>query len=329
MKAAFDRGRRAQLLSGLLGLVATTAFAQAAVRSGRAVRLTVAYPPGGVSDETARDLATRLQVRLGVPVIVDHRPGAAGAIALEALSRAPADSQALCFCAITPLLQLPSVGQLRYDPVQDIAPVAAVMRTPVLVVATPAFEGNSLADLIAAARREPGRIRWATSGHATTGHLVLEQIRALATVDIIHVPYAGGGQQINDALAGHFEVLSTNVAARQLDYVRAGRWRALAVGSPRRLSVLPEVPTFAELGYDAANLSSLFGVFAPGRTPAARLDQWNLHINAVLDEPAFKQRLLANGNLPVQASRLEFVRRIATEAAAMRARLGRDAEVRR
>jgi tripartite-type tricarboxylate transporter receptor subunit TctC len=199
----------------------------------------------------------------------------------------------------------------------------------VLVVATPAFEGNSLADLIAAARREPGRIRWATSGHATTGHLVLEQIRALATVDITHVPYAGGGQQISDALAGHFEVLSTNVAARQLAYVRAGRWRALAVGSPRRLSVLPEVPTFAELGYDAANLSSLFGIFAPGRTPAARLDQWNLHINAVLDEPAFKQRLLANGNLPVQASRLEFVRRIATEAAAMRMRLGRDAEVRR
>jgi tripartite-type tricarboxylate transporter receptor subunit TctC len=318
LKGAFDRRRRAQLLTGLLGLIATGSGAQAGWHSGRPVRLTVAYPPGGISDETARALAAGLEARLGIAVIVDHRPGAAGAVALEALSRVDADSLALCFSAITPLLRRPASGAARDDLLQHVAPVAAVMSTPVLVVATPAFEGHSLADLVAAARRAPGRIRWATSGQATTGHLVLEQVRRLAEVDITHVPYSGGGRQINDALAGQFEVLSTNVAAAQLAHLRAGRWRALAVGAPQRLTVLPEVPTLAELGYAAANLSSLFGVFAPGRTPPARLDEWNLHINAVLDQAGFRQRLIANGNLPAHASRLEFVRRIASEATALR-----------
>ena len=145
------------------------------------------------------------------------------------------------------------------------------MRTPVLVVGTPAFAGQRFEDLIAAARAAPGRLRWASSGHATTGHLVIEQVCAAAGVDIDHIPYAGGGEQLNDALAGHFEVLSSNVAARQLADVKEGRLRALAVGAPQRVAVLPEVPTLAELGYPAANLSPLFGVFAPGRTPRARL----------------------------------------------------------
>lgn len=296
-------------MAGLLGAVP--------VRAERAVRLTVAYPPGGVSDEVARELARRLEPRLGAAVLVDHRPGAGGAVALEALSRARPDGQALCFCAITPLLPWPRPGASRHDLAPGIAPVAAVMSTPVLVVATPAFRSGSLADLVAAARREPGRIRWASSGQATTGHLVIEQVRRIASVDITHVPYAGGGPQLNDALAGHFEVLSSNVAARQLAYLKEGRLRALAVGAPQRLAVLPQVPTLAELGYPAANLSSLFGVFAPGQTPAPVLDALNAHINAVLGEPGFRQPLLAAGNLPVEGSRQAFERRIADEAAAL------------
>lgn len=322
MTGAFDLRRRRQVIASLLGLVTIGARAQTWLPRGRTVRLTVAYPPGGVSDETARDLATGLETRLGVPVLVDHRPGAGGAAAMEVLSRTRADGLSLCFSAITPLLRLPHLGPLRYDPEHDIAPVAAVMSTPVLVVATPAFQGSTFADVVAGARREPGRLRWATSGYATTGHWVLEQIRALAVLDITHIPYTGGGQQINDALAGHFELLSSNVAARQLALVRAGRLRALAVGAPQRLAVLPDVPTFAELGYEAANLSSLFGVFAPGTTPAALLDTWNMHINTVLDQAEFKHRLVANGNVPMRTSRSEFAHRIATEAAALLRQLG-------
>jgi tripartite-type tricarboxylate transporter receptor subunit TctC len=322
--------RRALLRAGLLGLLGGAAgdgHAQPLAHAGPRVRLTVAYPPGGVSDETARELATLLHAPLGVPVIVEHRPGAGGAVAMEALARARADGSELCFCAITPLLQLPHEAPPHYDPARDIAPVAAVMRTPVLVVATPAFRGERFADLVAAARREPGRLRWATSGHGTTGHRVLEQVAALAGVEITHVPYSGGGQQITDALAGHFELLSSNVAARQLAYVRAGRLRALAVGAPQRLQVLPDVPTLQELGYGAANLSSLFGVFAPGRTAPARLDALNQHINAAAAQPGFRQHLLDSGNLPAPMTRAAFAERIASEGAALRRLLAPHAAV--
>jgi tripartite-type tricarboxylate transporter receptor subunit TctC len=299
------------------------------VQPGHHVRLTVAYPAGGVSDEIARELASRLEARWGVPVIVDHRPGAGGAVAMEALARANGGDLALCFSAIAPLLQPAQTRPARFDPVRDIAPLAAVMSTPLLVVATPAFKAGTFDDLVAAARREPGRIRWATSGQATTGHLVLRQVCATAGVDITHVPYTGGGQQITDALAGHFEVLSSNVAARQLAYVREGRLRALAVGAPQRVALLPDVPTLAELGYAAANLSSLFGVFAPGSTAGARLDELALQLNAVLGQSGFKQRILANGNLPATMSRTDFVRRIASERSALHRLLGDGTEVRK
>ena len=313
---------RRRVVGALLGVISGAACAGASVSPERSLRMTVAYPPGGVSDEVARELARRLESQLGTTVIVEHRPGAGGTLAMEALSRARADGMELCFSAITPLLRLPQQGPIRFDPAHDIAPVAAVMSTPVLVLATRAFKGKTFADLIAVARAAPGRIRWATSGHATTGHLVLEQIRASAAVAITHVPYSGGGQQLVDALAGQFEVLSSNVAARQLAYVRDGRLRALAVGAPQRLPVLREVPTFAELGYVGANLSSLFGVFAPGRTPAARLDQLNLQINVVLRQAEFRQQLLANANLPVEGSREDFIRLIELEALALRRLLG-------
>jgi tripartite-type tricarboxylate transporter receptor subunit TctC len=305
---------RRQLLQGLGALCSGIAAAEAA-----ALRLTVAYPPGGVSDETARELAHRMVPRLGGPVIVDHRPGAGGTVAMEALSRARADERVLCFSAITPLLHRPQgVAPPRFDPLRDIAPVAAVMVTPLLVVATPAFAGSDFADLIAAARNASGSLRWATSGHGTTGHLVLAKVCAAADVDITHVPYSGGGVQLNDALAGQFEVLSTNVAARQLAYIREGRLRPLAVGAPQRVAQLPTVPTLAELGQPAANLSSLFGVFASARAPTARLEGWNHQINDVLQESSFRERLLAGGHLPVVGSRSAFAQRIADEDAAMR-----------
>ena len=311
-------GRRNIVLATGLGALAGAARSRAGEPApDRTLRLTVAYPPGGVSDEVARELARRLEPPWRGPVIVDHRPGAGGRVALEALSHASADGRTLCFCAITPLLQ-PPPGRIGLDPARGIAPVAAVMSTPILVLATPAFAGDALADVVAAARAAPGRVRWATSGHATTGHLVLDQLRATAGVDITHVPYTGGGRQITDALAGQFEVLSSNVASLQLTLVQQGRLRALAVGAPQRLPVLPGVPTLAELGYSGANLWSVFGLFAPGRTPPDRLDELNRHVNAVLRQPAFRRHLLSNCNLPLQGSRQEFGRLIAEKEAAMR-----------
>lgn len=282
----------------------------------RPLRLLVAYATGGVSDDITRVLAERLALRIGVPVVVENRAGAGGALAMAALARAPADGHTLCFSAITPLTVAPLLGPVRYDAQRDIAPVAGVMSTPVLVVATPALAARDLPEALA--RAGTSGLRWASSGLGTTGHLVMEQVRRASGVAITHVPYKGGSQQISDALGGQFELLSTNVGTVQLGHVRKGRLQALAVGAPARVPVLPAVQTLAEAGFPGANLWSLFGLFAPGDTPTDLREQINTEVNAVLSEPDLQERLTAVNNLPLLDSPRGFAQRIAQEAAVHR-----------
>lgn len=304
---------RRQLMAALLALAAARPAWPAPPWPARPLRLIVVYPPGGLSDGLARAIADGLAARLGVPVRVDNRAGGGGVVGLQALARAAPDGHTLAFSATSPLTLRPHLGPVGFDPLRDVAPVASAMVTPVLLVGTPAFTGERFADLLQQARERPGALRWATSGVATAGHLVLEQVQAGAGIAVTHIPYKGGGQQINDALGGQFELLSTNVAPLQLQHVAAGRFKPLAVGAPRRLDVLPEVPTFAELGLPQANVSSLFGLFAPGDTPAALLDRLNAEINRVLASPAIRDRLLASDNLPATDERAAFKRRVAEE----------------
>lgn len=310
--------KRRLVLSGLVAAGATGAAGAQARWPTQPLRIIVVYPPGGLSDGMARALAVRLETRLGVPVRVESRAGGGGSVGLQALAQAAPDGHTLAFSAVSPLTLRPHLGPVGFDPFEDIAPVAGVMFTPVLLVGTPAFTGRDFAGLLAQARARPGALRWATSGVATAGHLVLEQVQAGSGVRVTHVPYKGGGQQINDALAGQFELLSTNVAPAQLRHVADGRLVPLAVGAPQRLDVLPQVPTFAQLGLPQANISSLFGVFAPGRTPVAMLERLNTEINRALADPALRERIVASDNLPVGGSRADFVRRIADEWAGNR-----------
>jgi tripartite-type tricarboxylate transporter receptor subunit TctC len=291
----------------LLGLALMACTVRAADWPVRPIRWTVAYPPGGVSDEVSRAIADRLAAALGVPVLVDHRPGAGGALAMEQLARAAPDGHHLCFSAISALTQRTEPGRVGIDPERDIAPVIAVMATPVLVVGTRALAATSFRDVLALARLQPGRLRWASSGLGTTGHTVLEQVRRTSGVDIVHVPYKGGGQQLADALGGQFELLSSNVAAGPLGYIRDGRLKPLAVGAPARL------------GFEAANRVSLFGVFAPGATPPALIERLNSAIARVLALPAIRQRLLAVDNLPAGGSAAHFRQQIAAELRANQA----------
>lgn len=306
-------GRRRLVLALLALGLARPLRAATPVWPTRALRLIVVYPPGGLSDGLARAIADGLAARLGVPVHVDNRAGGGGVVGLQALARAVPDGHTLAFSATSPLTLRPHLGPVGFDPLRDVAPVASAMVTPVLLVGTPAFTGERFADLLQQARERPRALRWATSGVATAGHLVLEQVQAGAGIAVTHVPYKGGGQQLNDALSGQFELLSTNVAPLQLQHVAAGRFKPLAVGAPRRLDVLPEVPTFAELGLPQANIGSLFGLFAPGGTPPALLDRLNAEINQVLASPAIRDRLVASDNLPAIDDRAAFARRI-TEA---------------
>lgn len=291
----------------------------------RALRLFVVYPGGGVSDLAARMLASPLSQALGVPVLVENRPGAGGGVGIDLVSRSVPDGYALGFSAISPLTLQPLIARLGLaDRLHAVQPVAGVMRTPVLVAATPAFTGTDFDALLRQARERPGALRWASSGVATTGHLVLVQVRALAGLEITHVPYQGGGPQLKDALGGQFELLSTNVAAQQLHYIAQGRLRALAVGAPTRLSALPDVPTLAELGFAPANRDSLFGVFAPPGTPQPIVQRLNAEINRVLAAAPMREHLRQSHNLPAPGSAQAFAREIEADRQRNAALIARD-----
>jgi len=300
----------------LCALLVTVITTRAASLPGAPVRILVAYPPGGVSDATARALAERAARQLGVPVIVDNRPGAGGVVAMASLKHAPPDGRTLVFSAISPLTIAARSGPAEFDPDKDVTPVMSVMVTPVLVVGTTALRGDTLAAVVEGARRQPGAVRWATSGVGTTGHRVMERVRDASGVDITHVPYKGGGQQIADALAGEFEVLSSNAGELQFKYVREGRLKALAVGAPERLGMLPGVPTLAEAGFPAANLSSTFGLFAPGRTPPQVVSELNRVFEEALRDPDIRRRLLEAGNIATGGTAAAFAEQIARERAA-------------
>jgi tripartite-type tricarboxylate transporter receptor subunit TctC len=290
-------------------LAAATACAPV-LRAAPVVRLLVAYPPGGVSDSVARMLARRLAPLIDRSIIVENRPGAGGSVAMFEVARSAPDGNVLCFCAISPLALSPLFGQAP----PFVAPVSAIMHTPLLLLGTPGLSARSFAGMVDEARNTPGGLRWATSGVGTIGHLALEQVKLQFTLPLVHVPYAGGGQQLRDALVGHFEVLSSNLAPLQIDYVSAGRLTALAVGAPTRAEQLPSVPTFAELGAPAANLASLFGLFAPQATPPSIIEQWNAACAQVLADPEFRQILVDGGSMPAPGTPADFAREIARQS---------------
>jgi tripartite-type tricarboxylate transporter receptor subunit TctC len=278
------------------------------------VRIIVPYPPGGVSDLVTRAIADKLSPALGQSVIVDNKAGASGTIGMDALAKAQPDGYTLAFSAISPLTLSPYVGKVPYDAEKDFTPIAGVMVSPVLLLATSAAGARDFRELLAQAREKPGAIRWATSGQGSLGHLMLEQLQAAAKVHMTHIPYKGGGQQITDALGGQFEVLSVNAGPSLDEHIRAGKLRPLAIGAPKRLDTLPNVPTLAELGYPAANLSSQFGFFGPAKLPAPVLERLNAEINKALATPEVHQRLVASENVPTGGSARDFARQVAAEA---------------
>jgi tripartite-type tricarboxylate transporter receptor subunit TctC len=278
------------------------------------IHMIVAYPPGGVSDVIGRALAEKLGAQLGSTIVVENKAGASGTIGMDAVAKAAPDGATIGFSAVSPLVLNPHLAKSPFDPLKDIAPVASVMYSPILLLATPATGTRDFASLLEDARARPGAVRWATSGQASLGHIVLEQLRAGAKVDITHIPYKGGGQQLNDALGGQFEILSVNAGPALSAQIEARRLRPLAVGAPARLARLPNVPTLAELGYPEANLSSLFGVFAPAGTPSLLIEKYNIEINRALADPGLRARLVDSENVPTGGSPEDFANEIAAES---------------
>ena len=318
---------RRRVLASLALAAALPLGAQAQTWPAKPIRIVVAYPAGGVSDVVARALGDKLSERLGTPVVVENKAGAGGTIGMDAVAKAAPDGYTLGFSAISPLVLNPHLDTPPYDATRDIVPVASVMYSPVLLLGTQAAKERDFRSLLATAKAQPGQVRWATSGLASLGHIMLEHIMQGSGVQITHVPYKGGGQQLNDALSGQFEVLSTNAGPAVMQQIKAGKLHPLAVGAPARLTTLPNVPTLGELGLPAANLNSVFGMFAPAGVPAAVLERLNAEINRALALPDIQARLEASDNVPTGGSAEAFRRQIAAESQS-NARIIRAANIR-
>lgn len=277
------------------------------------LRLIVAEAAGGPSDAVARALARELSRQLGSRVMVENRGGGRGTVGLNAVAKAAPDGMTLGFAAVDPLVLAPLLSKPPFDPMKDIVPVAGVMYSPVLLLATRATGTRNFDTLIDDARARPGAIRWATSGHVSVGRIVLEVLCETAEVDITHVPYRGLLQQTGDAVSGQFEILSTAPSAAIAAHIRAGRLRPLALGAPERFPSLPTVPTLAELGYPEANLAAQFGVFAPAGTPEILVAKYNSEINRALESPDVLARLESIDSVPTGGSATAFADEIATE----------------
>lgn len=280
-----------------LTLLATPALAQASWAPSRPIRLVLPLAPGGSLDALARVLGARMQGPLGRPVVVEARPGGGGNLAFEHVARAAPDGHTLLVgwdsLAINPALY----PRLPYDVLRDFAPVVQTIAAPQALVVRADSAHQSLAALIAAARRTA--LSWASPGNGSIGHLTGEQFRGLAGLtDFAHVPYRGAAPALTDLLAGVVDAFWGNLPA-SAEHVREGRMRALAVTSAQRTPGLPQVPTAAEQGFSDLVVISWQGLLAPAGTPAPAIERLNAEANAALAHPETRSWLAAQGSEPV------------------------------
>jgi len=299
------------LAAGAAALPAASRIAWAQTYPARPVRIIVPIAPGGASDILGRLIGQWLSERLGQPFIIDNRPGAGGNIGTETVVRAPPDGYTLLMVGTFSAINATLYDKLNFNFIRDTAPVAGVLRGPYVAVVNPSVPAKSVTEFIAYAKANPRKLNMASAGTGTGGHIAGELFKMMAGVDLIHVPYRGGGPAFNDLIAGQVQVMfATTVGS--IGYIRAGRLRALAVTTATRSDALPDIPTVGEfvLDYEASNW---FGVCAPKATPAEIIDKLNKEINAGLADPKLKARLADLGGAVLALSPAEFGKLIADE----------------
>jgi tripartite-type tricarboxylate transporter receptor subunit TctC len=292
-----------------LAIVAFAAFAAAAAEPAyptRPVRLIVGYPPGGSTDIAARLVGQRLAPVFAQTIVIDNRAGASGTIGAGIVVKAEPDGHTLSFAASPEVaIYRALVKNPPYDSLRDFVPVTLVGRVPFMLVVHPSVAANSVKELVALAKAKPGTLNFASFGNGTSNHLVGEAFRAAAAINIVHIPYKGSAPAITDLLGGQVQMTFDTVPV-VLPQVRAGKLRALAVATPKRSPLAPEVPTMDEAGVAGFTGGTWFGVLAPARTPAAAVDRLNKEIAAILRAPDVVQTFNDRGIEPVGNSAAEF-----------------------
>jgi tripartite-type tricarboxylate transporter receptor subunit TctC len=285
---------RREFVLAAAALAGGSAFAQSADWPAKPVKIIVPFPAGGGYDFMARNLAQRLSESMGQQFVVENRAGANGNIGSDAVAKSPPDGYTLLLGGIGPqAFSVPLYPNLPYDPRRDLAPVSLVAGQPNLLIAHPSLPAKTLAEFIALAKSRPGKIAFGSTGNGGGQHFGLEQLKSVAGIDVIHVPYKGAAPLHMALVSGEVQV-GFNIIQLPMQHVRKGELRALATASKKRSPLAPDVPTMAEQGY-AIDFDTWYGVYAPAGTPREIVAKLNTHVNRALADPQLKERAGALG----------------------------------
>ncbi|MBV7486740.1 tripartite tricarboxylate transporter substrate binding protein [Bordetella sp. BOR01] len=300
------------VLSGCAGLLAGVATAAESTYPDRPITLLIPYPPGGSADMLGRPLSAALQERLGQPVVLEYKPGAGGSIATAQLARAKPDGHTVLMVLAAHAINPSLYKSLPYDTRKDFAPVSLAATLPMLVAAPLSTPANNIPELIAYARKNPGKLTFASAGPGNTSHLSAEMFKKATGIDMLHVPYKGSGPAVVALLAGEVSLMFDSIST-SLPQVQAGKLKALAVTGDTRSPLLPDVPTVQESGVPGFVVNGWYGILAPAGTPPAIVDKLSQAIAESLREPALQQQLIGYGYAPVGSTPEAFGQLIDSE----------------
>ena len=303
------------LVAIALGICAVPASVAAAEYPDKPIRLVVPFPAGGGADTLARIVMPRVAVALGVPIVIDNRPGAGGNVGAELVARAVPDGYTLLYGTNgTHAINQTLYANLRFDPVRDFAPVSRLTVIAAMLVVNPDLPANSVGELIQYAKAHPGTVNFASAGNGTTSHLAGELFRTMAGIDIVHIPYRGGALAIMDVVGGQVQMM-IDVMPNAYALAKSGKVRGLASTTAQRFPAALEYPTIAESGLPAYEVGAWDAIFAPAGTPAPIIARLNAAIRQALDEPEVAESLLRHGAQAVSGTPDELARHVASETA--------------